>query len=160
MRRAPRAGITIAIDPGASGGFAVRYPDGKIELMAMPEHDVDRIDFIKTIKARSLLETAPIQAVMEKVGGFVRGNPAPGSAMFNFGHGVGVLRGAILTLEIPLIEVHPQNWQKALAVGKHTSKPQHKRALKAKATELYPSLKPTLSTCDALLILDWAIRVL
>lgn len=152
--------ITLAIDPGASGGFAVRYPDGKIELMAMPEHDVDRIDFIKTLKARSLLEPSPIESVMEKVGGFVRGNPAPGSAMFNFGHGVGVLRGAILTLEIPLREVTPQNWQAGLGIGKHATKPQHKRALKAKAQELYPDLNPTLKTCDALLILDWANRVL
>jgi len=63
--------ITLAIDPGASGGFAVRYPDGKIELMAMPEHDVDRIDFIKTLKARSLLEPSPIEAVMEKIMGRV-----------------------------------------------------------------------------------------
>lgn len=165
MRRAPRAGITIAIDPGASGGFAIQYPGGRIHLEAMPDNDAERLEIIKGAKDYADIESVPILAVLEKVGGFVAprgqdGGGQPGSRMFNFGEGFGFLRGALLALGIPLRMVRPQEWQKQLCLGAPADKSARKRALKSKAQELYPDLKPTLSTCDALLILDWAIRVL
>lgn len=165
MRRKQRAGITIAIDPGASGGFAIQYPDGKIDLQAMPDTDAEILEIITTARARAIAEEVDLCAVMEKVGGFVapRGQDVggqPGSRMFNFGEGFGFLRGVILALGIPLRMVRPQEWQKQLCLGATKDKSARKRALKSKAQELYPDLRPTLSTCDALLILDWANRVL
>ena len=110
-------------------------------------------------------EGVPISAVMEQVGGYIRprgkdGGAQPGSAMFNFGEGFGFLRGVLMGLGIPLRMVRPQEWQKQLCLGAPADKSARKRALKSKAQELYPGLKPTLKTCDALLILDWANRVL
>jgi hypothetical protein len=165
MRRPARSGITIAIDPGASGGFAIQYPDGKIDLEAMPDTDAERLTMILTAKDRAGIEGVPISAVMEQVGGYIRprgkdGGAQPGSAMFNFGEGFGFLRGALLALGIPLRMVRPQQWQKGLCLGAPCNKPARKRALKAKAQEMFPALKPTLKTCDALLILDWANRCL
>lgn len=165
MRRKPRAGITIAIDPGASGGFAIQYPDGRIQLEAMPDTDADILDMITSAQAQAAIEGVPVMAVLEKVGGFVApraggGGAQPGAYMFNFGEGFGFLRGALLALGIPLRMVMPKEWQKQLLLGSVPDKSARKRALKSKAQELYPDLKPTLSTCDALLILDWANRVL
>lgn len=165
MRRKSRAGITIAIDPGASGGFAIQYPDGRIQLDAMPDTDADILDLIASTQAKAMIECVPVMAVLEKVGGFVApraggGGAQPGAYMFNFGEGFGFLRGALLALGIPLRMVRPQEWQKQLCLGATKHKSARKRALKSKAQELYPDLKPTLSTCDALLILDWANRVL
>jgi len=57
--------------------------------------------------------------------------------------------------------VRPQKWQKALGLGSASgcaSKTEWKNKLKAAAQRLYPHLKPTLATADALLILDFARR--
>lgn len=166
MRRPARAGITIAIDPGASGGFAIQYPRGRIHLESMPDTDAERLEIINGTKSHADIEGVPILAVMEKVGGYVAPSfgdggrlRQPGSHMFNFGEGFGFLRGVLMGLGIPLRMVRPQEWQKQLCLGS-VEKSARKRALKSKAQELYPGLKPTLKTCDALLILDWANRVL
>lgn len=167
MARPARRGITIAIDPGASGGFAICYPDGMIALYAMPEADTDRIDLITSAQAQAAIEGVLIQAVMEQVTGYVAPKKSegdrfrqPGSAMFNFGEGFGFLRGAVLALGIPLRMVSAKQWQKGLWIGTKEDRATRKRALKAKAQEMFPALKPTLKTCDALLILDWANRCL
>jgi len=156
-----RRGIIIAIDPGASGGFAIQHPGGAIEVHAMPESDVDTLDLLRSTRQKAIAEGAEICAVMEQVGGFVAaGGGQPGSRMFNFGEGFGFLRGALLALGIPLRMVQPKAWQKGLCLGAPVDKSARKRALKSKAVEMFPHLKPTLKTCDALLILDWANRVL
>ena len=150
----------IAVDPGASGGIAWRNHLGEIKAVKMPETEGDVIILLKDI-----LASAPAQegamAHVEVVGGFIKGNPAPGSTMFNFGRGYGFLLGALAAWNIPVHSIRPQVWQAGLGIGtKGTlTTNQWKNKLKAKAQQLYPAQGATLSTADALLILDYAVKL-
>jgi hypothetical protein len=56
--------------------------------------------------------------------------------------------------------VPPKKWQQALGLGsaKDLTKTQWKNKLKNKAQQLYPQIKVTLATADALLIYEAARR--
>ncbi|HEV7926093.1 MAG TPA: hypothetical protein VGR14_12095, partial [Verrucomicrobiae bacterium] len=105
-------------------------------------------------------EADEVIAIVEEVGGYI-GKAQPGSTAFKFGRNFGFILGVLQTLGIRVELVRPQKWQKALSLGSATgcaSKTEWKNKLKASAQRLYPHLKPTLATADALLILDYARR--
>ena len=146
----------IAIDPGKSGGIAVRYPDGRVVAFAMPNEDGDLLDYIAGLESGCRCDDWDIQAVVEKVSGFA-GVGHPGSRMFSFGQSYGFLLGALMAMSIPVQLIRPQQWQAKLQLGKastHGSKAAWKRHLRDEARRRFPSLKPTLATADALLMLD------
>lgn len=148
--------ITIAIDPGASGGLAWQDADGQPQSCKMPATEGDVVDLL-----RSLAISAPATAYVEKVGGFT-GQGQPGSAMFTFGRGVGVLHGALLALGVRVIEVTPQKWQGYIGIGTSkgsVSKTAWKNKLKSEAQRRFPDQKVTLSTADALLMLEYALAM-
>lgn len=142
--------MILAIDPGKSGGFAYRT-EGYMECCPMPQTDGDVIDKLQELTAK---ESARI-CYIEKVGGFICGKKLPGSAMFNFGHGRGVIMGALMAFGWRIIEVTPQRWQGWLCIGKCGG---DKGKLKAEAQRRFPTIKVTLKTADALLMLDYAVK--
>lgn len=147
----------LAIDPGANGGIAI-FRHGTVLALPMPQTEGEIAEIIRDVADDCLVGTT---AYVEKVGGFVAGNAAPGSAMFNFGRNFGFLLGALAAFEIPTVLATPQAWQKALGLGhreKDAAPAEWKRKLKAEAWRLYPAQKPTLRTADALLILEYARR--
>lgn len=135
----------LAIDPGASGGLAFGSAGKPPALVAMPDTLHDLVEVIRDAQCD--------HAFLELVGGFI-GKNQPGSAMFNFGTNYGQIQGVLAALGVPFTLVRPQAWQKALSLGTSTgmSKTEWKNKLKAKAQQLYPSTKITLSTADACLI--------
>lgn len=141
----------LAVDPGASGGFAWRDASGKVHCIPMPETEGDVITFLRSRSCDGC------EVYMELVGGFIAGATAPGSHMFNFGEGVGIIKGAVQAFGMKLIMVRPQAWQKALSLG---SKKDYDKAwkshLKERAQQLYPDQHITLKTADSLLILNYA----
>lgn len=147
-------GVYLGIDPGASGGMAVIGSVAGVELLP--------IGSATHHQAWHWLSSFSVtMAVVEKVGGFIAGNPAPGSAMFNFGKGAGILTGFLIAAAIPFEEVIPRTWQKSLGIApreKTESKTEFKRRLKGKAEQLFPQVKVTLATCDALLIAEFCRR--
>ena len=143
--------MILAIDPGASGGMAWTDSSGRIHCVPMPETEGD---VVALIRSRSCDNCA---VYLEQVGGFIAGNPAPGSTMFNFGEGFGIIKGAVQAFQMPLITVRPQTWQKALSLGtKKDYDKQWKNHLKERAQQYFPDLHITLKTADALLILKYA----
>lgn len=141
----------LAIDPGMSGGIAY-HGHGGIILDSMPTTDQD----ISTL----ILDRLGITDVVyiEKVGGYVGGKGAPGSAMFNFGRNVGFLHGLIASTKTRVIEVPPQTWQKTIQAGtKATHGDRWKAHLKQIAQQRQPRLTITLKTADAVLILEHAM---
>ncbi len=151
----------IAIDPGASGGIAVGYPGAANPssiAIPMPDTPADLVLCIKDDLESANIEGWEFVAYVEDVGGHV-GKPQPGSAMFKFGRGCGVIEGALLALGIRTIYVRPQKWQKHFSLGTASacaSKTDWKNKLKGEAARRFPHLKVTLKTADALLILDYA----
>ncbi len=142
----------IGIDPGASGGLA----GVGINDIAIPMPGTER-DIWEWIKLKDDKDTF---AVIEKVQGYI-GNGHPGSTMFKFGQSYGGLRMALIAAGIPFEEVQPQKWQKALGIttrGREESKGEFKNRLKARAQQLFPSIKVTLATADAILIAEYCRR--
>ena len=145
--------IILAVDPGDSGGFAWTDSCGNVHCAPMHETEGDVVVFL-----RNRFCTGIETVVCEQVQGFI-GNKCPGSAMFNFGMGYGVIKGATQALGMKLKLVTPQKWQKALSLGnKKDWDRQWKNHLKETAQQLYPNCNVTLKTADALLILHYALN--
>lgn len=141
----------LAIDPGASGGIA-HYLDGRVIVEPMPGTDGDIRDVLINWLAQSDV------VYIEKVGGYIGGKGAPGSAMFNFGRNVGFLHGLIASMNVRCIEVPPQRWQKTIQAGtSKTHGTRWKAHLKGIAQQRQPGIMITLKTADAVLLLEHAM---
>jgi len=133
------------------------------------------------LKCRELTQNN-VSVMCEKVGGFIgtkktsikivcphcrnyvpyeKKDGDPGAAMFKFGDGNGFIRGVCVTLRYSYDTIAPRSWQKVhnLFKAKGMSKTQWKNILKDRAQKLFPQLKVTLNTADALLILDVLMRM-
>lgn len=148
----------LAIDPGLSGGVAVSS-FGKAECWPMPETEGDLLALIRDIRDAAVAEGRELVCVLEEVSGYA-GKAQPGSAMFRFGEHFGFLKGLIQALEVRLVLVRPQVWQRGFGLGTASacaSKTIWKNKLKAEAQRRFPHLNVTLKTADALLILEHSI---
>ena len=148
-----RPGLTqFAVDPGKSGGIAVRYPGDNVLAFKMPPTEGD----LRDLFVRLYNPDNPTVAYVEKVGGYIGGPGAPGSAMFNFGRNHGFTLGLLSALYIRTELITPQQWQKRLSLGtsKGMKPTEWKNKLKAEAQRRFPELTVTLYTADALLILE------
>ena len=150
--------VYIGIDPGQSGGLVAITAE---EVMAtpMPSTERDVWDWISQYEEDwAAARITPAVAVIEKVHSF------PGQGVvstFKFGMGYGGLRMALIASSIPFEEVTPRTWQKALSIPpkkKTESNSQWKNRLKQKAQQLFPEVKVTLKTADALLIAEFCRR--
>lgn len=149
----------MSVDPGKDGGLAFWEPSGYTWAERMPQTPGEILSAIRNFAGNCINQSAEMVCYMEVVGGFIKGNAAPGSAMFKFGEGVGFIKGVIQTLGINLRMVRPQKWQQPFGLGTKSqcaSKTIWKRKLCAEAERRFPSVNVTLKTCDALLILAWA----
>lgn len=154
--------VWIGIDPGASGGLAYIWGH-RVEARHMSTTELDIWEWFVKLPKPFWAEQqcfGQVFAVVEKVQGFI-GIAQPGSAAFKFGFNAGFLRGCLVASGIPFEEVPPQRWQKALGVTprkKSESKTQWKNRLKQHAERLFPNIKITLATADALLMAEYARR--
>jgi len=139
----------LGIDPGQSGGVAQVVSPGEFlrgETFAwkMPDTERDILDLLRALE----IDHAYIEAVHSM--------PRQGvSSSFKFGQNYGFLRGCLIALGIPFETVTPQKWQKAMGCLSHGDK----NVTKAKAQELFPNLKITHATADALLISEYGRRM-
>lgn len=152
--------LHLGIDPGMNGGIAAIYPDGGVIwpsqylALRMPKTDCDIWTVFKDLI--DVHRTGNIWAVIERV------NAMPGqgvSSTFKFGMNYGFLRACLTAAKIPYQEVSPRKWQAALGVParkKTETKVQHKNKLKQKAQQLFPDVKVSLATADALLLARYA----
>lgn len=140
----------IAIDPGSSGAVCVLSASGEIIVHKMPDTPKDLLELLRSISL-----TYESTCYLEKVGGLPK---MGGSSMFNFGQGYGHLEMALLALNIKTVTTRPQEWQKVFGIGTKgkSSTTEWKNKLKAKAQQLFPTIKVTLWNADALLIGEWA----
>lgn len=137
----------VGIDPGQSGGIAVIFPDGNATAWKMPETDKDIWEALTGWPA----EAGEIFALIETV----HAMPKQGVAStFKFGMGYGALRMALIASGIRHEGVRPQAWQKELGCLTGGDK----NVSKARAQQLFPSLKITHALADALLIAEYARR--
>lgn len=158
----------IAIDPGVSGGIAVRDNEGKAKCWKMPKSTGDLCNFLRE-RASALTEP---EVFMEQISGYTQYY-----GMQVLQRNFGFIQGVVMCCDMPLNLLAPQYWQSLLGLGKKDHPPKSKvklseseeKALKARkakadkdwknklkerAQQLYPGIQGiTLNTCDALLIL-------
>ena len=163
--------IYIGIDPGLSGGIGLVTQSGEANAYKMPETDHDIAELF-----RDLIRPWPgkpnpeVFAMLEKVWGFPGGTKrircpkcgdfqtikqAQGIASTSkFMTNYGTLRGILTALKIPYELVTPITWQKGVQIQMKGDK----NVSKAKAQRLFPDLKITHATADALLIAEYCRR--
>ena len=142
--------MLVAIDPGVSGGIAWKDNDGIVQAAPMPDTQGDIVDHLRFLKSQGNVAAV----YLERTGGYMSGNSGPSAC--KFARGCGFLEGAVMALAMPLIEVAPHNWMKA--IGSFPSdKRERKNAIKNLMQARYPHLTITLSTSDALGLLTYAL---
>ncbi|MBU4460768.1 MAG: hypothetical protein KJ579_09390 [Verrucomicrobia bacterium] len=139
----------LAIDPGASGGYAWRDAEGIVHAAALPEGMTAQVDALRALAAG----TPGLTAVVERVGWWMPGDH-PNSAC-KFARHCGHLEAALYALGVPSRTVPPQVWMKTLGTLPK-AKPDRKRAIRELVARRHPHLTVTLATADALGILEWA----
>jgi hypothetical protein len=176
--------ILIGIDPGSAGGIA-SYDSIKKEVSAvkMPGTDTEIYNCLLNISPDiPIHDKDEVYVLCEKVGGFIgfrkkeinilcpncrnlipytKEEGDPGSTMFKFGDGNGFIRGICVALGYGYDTMAPKSWQKIHNLFKPQGMPktQWKNIIKDRAQKLYPKIKVTLNTADALLILDVLMRI-
>ena len=153
--------MIIGVDPGKSGGIA--WHDGeRARVVKMPATLQDLWELVDNIRQDSFRHHlwAKTTAYLEQVnaGAFAskgdKKRKMGVTSAFTFGNGFGHLEMALTAAWIPFVRVSPQKWQGAL--GCRTGG--DKNVSKARAQELFPDLKPTHATADALLIMEYGRR--
>ena len=140
--------VFIGVDPGQSGGVAVVFGEnGGVAwpLRKMTERDISDL-FVELRYKRVAM------AVIEKV----HSMPKQGVASsFKFGVNYGFLRGMLCAHRLRFTEVTPAKWQRVMECRTKGDK----NVTKARAQQLFPDLKITHATADALLIAEYGRRV-
>lgn len=140
----------IGIDPGVKGGMA--YDLGYGPQVVAWGGIAKMHDELKQYLAVLPLEVTPT-ACLEHV----TSSPIMGKrACFTFGHNFGQWETLLFCLKIRSELVKPQTWQRGIP-GLAGAGDMRKRALKAHAARLFPDIKVTAATQDALLILNYAM---
>lgn len=137
--------LIIGIDPGKSGGIAFFFEQGPV-VYPMPETMTDTMDLLLGE------DLSRAFAYIEKV----HSSPQMGvTSAFTFGQGYGALLMLLTCKGIPFEQVTPQKWQKAMGCMSKGDK----NVTKRRAQELFPGLKVTHATADALLIGEYGRRI-
>lgn len=151
--------MLISIDPGANGGIACQDNDGRVWADPMPDGMTEIYNHIRELT----LDMDTVRAVMERTGGYMPGNSGPAAA--TFARHCGHLEMALFALKIPCEQVAPQTWMKSLKLPTNLKncplpkiKQIRKNTIKEMMQRLYPHLKVTLKTSDALGLLTYYIQ--
>lgn len=167
----------IGIDPGVSGGICVRYQDGMIHAIRMPETQGDILTNLYAILRMN--PDGQHRCYIERIPTFM-GTEIPQSRIAVMFENYGFIKGVVQGMKIPLYEITPQTWMRSLNIGgvsrqrapkgatieqkrenarvNEQAKRDWKRKLKAEAQRRYPNLEITLEKADAILIMDFGLR--
>lgn len=142
----------IAVDPGKSGGIAWTF-GGKCAVDKMPQTEQDIFELIRRIQHANYKDD--VTCYMEDVP-ISMGSKGAASAKLNAN--AGFIRGVITALSIRMVMTRPAKWQQHFSLGTRSgcaSDTEWKNKLKQAAQRLYPDIKVTLDTADALLLLEY-----
>lgn len=143
--------IHIGIDPGKNGAIAW-IEKGNVCAEKMPATEKDLWDLIKDIAKPSIMNRVTCRACIEQV----HSSPQMGvKSAFTFGQIFGQLEMALIAADVPFLRVRPQEWQKSMKCLTGGDKNISKR----RAQELFPHLKITHATADAILIAQYGTTI-
>lgn len=122
----------LGVDPGKTGAIALLQDGHLMDVVDTPETD--------GALAQLVAGWLPIDlAIVENV----HSMPGQGVAStFNFGVSLGVVKGVLATLQVPIDWVTPTAWKKlhGIPTGKNVTKAEQKRRAIRRATEKWPEM--------------------
>ena len=156
----------LAIDPGVNGGFAFGFPKRTPCVYPMPPCEEEIVELLREFVQGAdgtpdvFMENLPMyvpRVTKKSNDGSETTTSIPSSSAAVLFRNDGIIRGALRAFLPPFDEptyVTPQVWQKLASAGNvgPRSQAQWKSHLKDMAQTLFPELKVTLKTSDALLI--------
>ena len=154
MDRTIGGNIIVGIDCGVNGGIAYYLPVKK-EAYAIPMPST-----IKDMECALSFAQHNSIVYVEDVPPFVGAN-RPAARIFKLAKNYGIILGLLEALEMKYKLVRPAVWMKAIGAGKrkeHANENKWKNHLKDLAKDYFPSVKATLKTADALLILEYGLQ--
>lgn len=102
----------VGIDPGSKGFISVIYPDNSKDFVSIADNnELSLSRELRKIKERS---NNNVVACMEEIHA-IFGSSA--KATFSFGQIFGILKGILITLEMPYHLVQPKEWQKEIWIN-------------------------------------------
>lgn len=147
--------VILAIDPGSQGGYAVCL--GGLRNITL--HNLQsNADFVDHLLALEEAHKGLLHAVLENPPPYIAGKNVPSHTSFKLGRNCGFLEGVLRGRRIPVELVSPKKWQAGLQGLKGVTGAPRKRLLRDHACRLFPSLNPTLKTCDALLLASFHLN--
>lgn len=138
--------IYIGIDPGMSGGVALRFIASDSAVAYPFDTEAGMRECLEIYDASQMF------AMIERVHSMPRQGVA---STFKFGQNYGFWRGLLIGLRIPFEEVTPRKWQTEMGCLTGGDK----NVSKARAGQLFPNIKVTHAIADALLIAEYCRRV-
>jgi hypothetical protein len=144
----------IGVDPGISGGIAAIHADGSVfGALKMPATDEGRVEAVQIMLDGASVAVAGIEHVHGGV--WAPGGRRQGStSAFTFGGAYHSIRTAFLAANVRVVDVRPLRWQTQMRCRTGGDK----NISKARALELFPSMKVTHALADALILAEWVRR--
>lgn len=151
----PTNKVFIGVDPGMNGGIA----------LIKPEMDTD---FIKVHRCPKTVNE--MAGLFDACVGMANGSdnvvlfvehvwtfPGDGRVgAFRFGYNYGLWKGIAGANEIEIYNIPPKRWQGSFDIPEKTYGRERKKWLKDHAEALFPNIKITFNTADAVLIANYA----
>ncbi len=147
--------LFIGVDPGMNGGIAFIRPEMetdyvRVERCPKTVHEMATLFEMGVNMAES---RENVVVFIEHVWTF----PGDGRVgAFRFGYNYGLWKGITAANEIDLYNIPPKRWQGSLNVPDKTYGKDRKKWLKEHAVSLFPNVKITFNTADAVLIANYA----
>ena len=144
--------VVFGFDAGKQGGLTVCLDSRPENMVAYNLEDLSStlevLQEYKDYRRIIVLEDPPPYA----------GKNIPSSAGYKLGLSVGQIEGLARGLFIRCEKISPKTWQQGLTGLSGKTGPARKKVLKDHASRLYPHLKPTLKTADAILLTHFFIK--
>lgn len=143
--------VVVGIDPGLGGGFAALGGD-----FAQANAFGTMADFMAWLV--ELPFDVRVKAYVEEPPAFFKGAGGGLASQAKLHRNLGQYEGILMGLDIAFETVRPQKWQAGLPGLSKLAGKDRKKALHNLAAQRYPQLKPTLKTCDAILIAEYGLK--
>ena len=144
--------LIIGIDPGKGGGTAIlEEKDKSYMAMKFPKELEDLSPVLESFISQ--YKNTEIYVMIEHVHSFPTDSRP---AAFSFGRNLGHWEGILSTYELEWHTAAPRTWQEHYDIPVIKNKHERKNWLKDVAKSLFPNLRVTLHTSDALLIANYA----
>jgi len=144
--------IYVSVDCGVNGGIAHQIDNGVAGAVKMPRETKPLKDHIDSLSKMALRKIA----VVEQVGAWVGDDPKKKMGIQKLRDNYTTIKIRLIDAGFEVIDVSPRKWMGDLYLERRgESKKDRKNRLKMFAASMFPHLKVTLNTADALCLLVW-----